>query len=314
MGLIPNIDILLPKFLYHFMHTVDLYEYSQATTVPSVRKSDVEQIALPLPPLPEQERIVSRIEELFSDLEAGVAALERVRAGLKRYKASVLKAAVSGKLVDGNLQVEEGVLPKGWRWVKLGELIRDGPTNGLYLPKSRYGVGIPILRIDDYQNGYSKSSGELRLVDATPNEVEKYGLREGDLIINRVNSPSHLGKCEIISKRNLPAIFESNMMRIRLSLERAEPNYIESYLQSVDGKSRLIRNAKWAVNQASINQQDVVSTLVPLPPLDEQRRIVAEVERRLSVVGEVESAVEAGLVRAGRLRQAVLRSAFEGRL
>ena len=68
------------------------------------------------------------------------------------------------------------------------------------------------------------------------------------------------------------------------------------------------------VGQANVNGTKLSNMPIPLPPLDEQRQIVTEVERRLSVVREVEAAVEAGLVRAGRLRQAVLRSAFEGRL
>ena len=93
-------QISSPRFLYYYLHTIDLYEYSQATTVPSVRKSDVLQIEFPLPPLPEQERIVARIESLFTQLEAGVAALKRAQAALKRYKASVLKAACEGRLVE----------------------------------------------------------------------------------------------------------------------------------------------------------------------------------------------------------------------
>jgi type I restriction enzyme S subunit len=70
----------------------------------------------------------------------------------------------------------------------------------------------------------------------------------------------------------------------------------------------------YGAGKPGLNLTNLRELLVALPPLDEQRRIVAEVERRLSVVGEVESAVEVGLVRGGKLRQAVLRSAFEGRL
>src|SRR4051812_13879961 len=80
------------------------------------------------------------------------------------------------------------------------------------------------------------------------------------------------------------------------------------------GRKRLISNAKWAVNQASINQQDVSSTPVPLPPYDEQRVIVSEIERLLSNIDESEFQVEAGLKRAARLRQSILKRAFEGRL
>jgi type I restriction enzyme S subunit len=204
-------------------------------------------------------------------------------------------------------------LPDGWCWASLGMLIASGPQNGLYLPKERYGRGHPILRIEDYQDGMSRSSEELRRVQADEAQVESYGMRTGDLIINRVNSPSHLGKCLVVEHRNLPALFESNMMRIGLS-HLVDGRYIASYLRSRAGRTRLTQNAKWAVNQASINQTDVEEVAVPLPPLAEQGRIAAEVERRLSLIDALDAAASANLKRAETLRQAILKRAFEGKL
>jgi type I restriction enzyme S subunit len=103
------------------------------------------------------------------------------------------------------------------------------------------------------------------------------------------------------------------MMCMSLS-KNVNPYFVEFYLRSAHGRARLIRNAKWAVNQASINQGDVGITPVPLPSLAEQKRIVAEVERRLSVVAAMEQAVAVNLARAERLRQSILHRAFTGRL
>jgi type I restriction enzyme S subunit len=204
-------------------------------------------------------------------------------------------------------------VPKGWCWTNMASITVDGPQNGLYLPQSLYGQGIPILRIDDYQDGWSRAASELRLVDTSKEQVEKYNLAIRDLVINRVNSPSHLGKCLVVSTRNVPSLFESNMMRLRLS-KFVSTRFIEFYLRSPFGRRQLTKNAKWAVNQASINQKDVGSTSVALPPLAEQQRIVEEVECRLSVVSSLEAAVQANLRRAERLRQSILKRAFEGRL
>ncbi len=99
MGLHPFPGVLHPKFLFYFMWTIRLGDSSRATTVPSVRKSDVENISLPLPPLPEQHRIVAETEKQFTRLDASVVALKRAQANLKRYRASVLKAACEGSLV-----------------------------------------------------------------------------------------------------------------------------------------------------------------------------------------------------------------------
>lgn len=103
------------------------------------------------------------------------------------------------------------------------------------------------------------------------------------------------------------------MMKARLA-DCVNPRYVEFYLRSREGRTRLTSGAKWAVNQASINQEDVKRTPLPLPPLAEQTRIVAEVERRLSVVEELEAVVSANLQRANRLRQSILQKAFSGRL
>jgi type I restriction enzyme, S subunit len=97
MGLTPEYGVE-PLYLYYFMLTQHLGQLSRATTVPSVRRGDVGSIVMPLPPLPEQQRITDALEELFSDLEAGVAALKRVQKKLAHYRAAVLRAAVDGSL------------------------------------------------------------------------------------------------------------------------------------------------------------------------------------------------------------------------
>ena len=344
-----NAGFTLNSYLMHFLNFFDYHGYVTGTTRFKLNQSEMRKIPIPLAPLLEQRRIVAEIEKQFTRLDAGVAALKRVQANLKRYRASVLKAACEGRLapqdpadepadrllarilaerrakweaehpgkkyVEPAAAVTDGLpaLPVGWCWSTISSVTVLGPQNGLYLPQSAYGSGIPILRIDDYQNGSSRASGELRLVRADDDEIKKYRLFENDLVINRVNSLSHLGKCLLVSPRNLPAIFESNMMRLRLASGVA-PTFVEKWLQSNLGRSLLTQRAKWAVNQASINQEDIGITPVPIPPHPEQHRIVAEVERRLSVVAEVEAAVVVNLARAGRLRQAVLKRAFEGKL
>ncbi|BAY94967.1 MULTISPECIES: restriction endonuclease subunit S [unclassified Tolypothrix] len=285
-----------------------------------------------LPPLPEQHRIVTKIEELFTQLDAGVELLKKVKAKLKRYRQAVLKAAVEGNLTKEWREANQGELepasvllerilnqrrekweaeqlakmkaqgktpkddswklkykeptapdtsdlpelPDEWVWVTMEMLTIQGPQNGIYLPKSDYGSGIPILRIDDFQDNFSRSSCELNLVRATTDDIERYSLSEDDLVINRVNSPSHLGKCLVVTDKHIPSLFESNMMRLHLS-SFYKVLFAAYYLRSVIGKSRLISNAKWAVNQASINQTDVGNTAIPLLPIEEQQKVIEDV-------------------------------------
>ncbi len=152
---------------------------------------------------------------------------------------------------------------------------------------------------------------KIHITKQKSKELEGYAALPSDVLISRSGTvgevcvvPEHLGEARI----------STNVMRVVLDQEvmlsdffvmlfNGSPFVLDQITELCKGSTRVF-----------LNQSILKSIVFPLPPLDEQRRIVAEVERRLSVVGEVESAVEAGLVRAGRLRQSVLRSAFEGRL
>jgi type I restriction enzyme S subunit len=241
------------------------------------------------------EQNIAEIEKQFSRLDEAIANLDRVKASVRRYVTAIFEEAFAGPIS-----------------CTLGDVIASGPQNGLYLPKSKYGEGTPILRIDDYQTGWCRPLGELRRVRATPAQMKAWTLDEGDVIINRVNSPTHLGKCLSVSGALRGALFESNMMRLRLR-DAVLPRYMELYLGSKTGRARLTKRAKWAVNQASINQRDVRSTPIPLPPLAEQQRVVADMERRLSIVRAIEAEADANHKRAATLRQAVLSGAFVNR-
>lgn len=118
-------DILNHYLAYWLLGNVDFFiQQATGTTFKEITKSKLRNFTIPVPPLPEQERIVAKIEELFTQLEAGTSALERVQAGLRRYKASVLKAAVEGKLLNDEVRMQnDGELPEGWRVVKMEEKI-----------------------------------------------------------------------------------------------------------------------------------------------------------------------------------------------
>ena len=345
-------------YLQAFTNSADRQEYVTGTTRLKLTQAALNSIPVPIAPLAEQRRIVAEIEKQFTRLDASVAALKRVQANLKRYRASVLNAACEGGLVpteaefaraDGRdyepadrlLQrilaerrarweaqekrrgkYKEPVapntsglpkLPEEWAWATVDQLIVDSPQNGIYKPKSQYGDGVPVLRIEDYQDFHLRDREQLQRLKITTEETTIYGLDARQLIINRVNSPSHLGKTLLVPDHLPPAVFESNMMKV-IPSKYTDPSFLAHYLRSPVGRARLTTRAKWAVNQASINQSDVCMTPVPLPPLAEQRRIIAEVERRLSVIQQAEAAVEANLARAERLRQSILKQAFSGKL
>ena len=287
-------DDALPEYVYWWLKGAKQLAESLAsgTTFLEISGTNAKKLPIPIAPLATQREIVAELEKQFSRLDEAVANLQRVKANLKRYKDSVYSESFGNE-------------PNS----TLGDLIEVGPQNGLYLPKDLYGDGVPILRIDDYQTAWIRPVQELRRVKATQEQISTWALCEDDLLVNRVNSMTHLGKCVRIPKSLSGTVFESNMMRVRLTAA-ASPKYVEHYLASGLGKKRLIGNAKWAVNQASINQKDVRATPIFIPDLPAQLALVTEIDRQLSIVREVEAEVDANLQRAQALRQATLSKAF----
>jgi type I restriction enzyme, S subunit len=338
-----------------------------SVTVKHLSSKTIGDIGLPLPPRAEQARIVAKLEELLSDLNAGVAELKAAKKKLAQYRQSLLKAAVEGTLTfdwraknpatetgaqllarilterrarwearqlakfkeqgkpspkDWQKKYPEPVqpdttglpeLPQGWVWACLDALIVDGPQNGLYLPGDRYGFGTPILRIDDYQIGWHRSRASLNLVNADEALCKTYSLVSGDLVINRVNSMTHLGKSLLVTKSLDGVLFESNMMRSSLSA-LSSGEFVAFYLGSDVGRMRLTRDAKWAVNQASINQQDVRRTPVPVAPAAEQEVIASLLKEQLDAADRQRVAIEQSLKQSTAQRQNILRAAFSGQL
>ena len=204
-------------------------------------------------------------------------------------------------------------LPAEWCWTALDALIDEGPQNGLYLPAESYGQGTPILRIDDYQIGSYRARDALKRVMANDAVQSLYRLSGQDVVINRVNSMTRLGKSLAIPQELDGVLFESNMMRMQLS-SAVDVGYVTSYLGSAGGRARLTANAKWAVNQASINQQDVRQTPIPLPPCAEQVSIFEALSAQFQGTKEQEKAIGHGLRQASAQRQNILRAAFSGQL
>ena len=299
-GVVPDKG-LDQKYLYYFCVHFNFMPLDKSTGRPSLAKSDLLKIEMPVPPLPEQERIVARIEELFSQLDAGVETLKKTKAQLAVYRQAVLKEAFDS--IEASF------------YHPLRAAILGSPQNGLYKPKSDYcDNGTPILRIDGFYDGFILSDYSFKRVSLSAEEIERYRLELGDLVVNRVNSMPYLGKCALVRNLIEPTVFESNMMRIKLDTDKVEGDWITYYLSSHGGRKELTKNAKQAVNQASINQTDVGNALVPIPSINEQKRLITVIESRLSVCDSIEQTVDAALQQAEAMRQSILKDSFEGRL
>lgn len=182
----------------------------------------------------------------------------------------------------------------------LGTVVSRGPQNGLYKEAAAYGAsGTPIVRIDSFDDGKVHSIGRLKRVQISPLEAKLYGLRAGDLLVNRVNTIDLVGKSAIVPPLNEATVFESNIMRLTVSIADAMPQYVGLWLCGPEARSHFLRSAKSAIGQASINQGDVMACPISIPSLDEQLRITSVISSADEQIAEEEDR----LAKLRRLRQ-----------
>ena len=353
-GLVFGGDQLYDMFLtYYLSEAVQRFRYEgRGTTISGVTKRQLRELPVLLPPLAEQRRIVAEIEKQFTRIDASVDALERAQANLKRYRASVLKTACEGRLVPtgAELALAEGSdyeradellerilaerrarwesqakrgrkykepvapdmsdlpqLPEGWVWAtlpQLGELNRGKSKHRPRNDPRLLGGPYPFVQTGDIRH----SEGFVTHHSQTYTD---FGLAQsrlwpaGTLCITIAANIAETG---ILS---YPACFPDSVVGFVYDEDPVTTKFLEVFVRSA--RDTLERFAP-ATAQKNINLKVLSDLAVPLPPFAEQRRIVAEVERRLSVVQQAEEAVEAGLVRAERLRQSILKLAFSGKL
>ncbi len=196
-------------------------------------------------------------------------------------------------------------LHKKWEWVRLGDLI-ESMTNGIYKPAKYYADnGIGCLRM------YNISDGKINLLNLKrilldEGELEQYQLIQGDLLVNRVNSRELVGKAGVINPNKEPLIFESKNIRVRFIISNILPKYINILFQTVEVRKVFEGTAKQTCGQASISQPQIANIVTPLPPLEEQARIVARVDHLMSMCDELEAGLLRSLADGERLMEAVV--------
>ena len=326
-----------------------------------ISRGNLATIPLPVPPLPEQRRIVAEIEKQFTRLEAGVAALRRVQANLKRYRAAVLKAACEGRLVPTEAELaktdqhkatyETGEqllarilkerrdnwqgrgkyrepekpetntlckLPNGWAWASPEEVSSNevysfaiGPF-GSNLKVSDYTTsGVPLVFVRNIRASKFGDSSTIFVSKAKADDLRAQSISGGYILITKMGAPP--GDACLYPISEPEAIITADCIKLRLTPLLPQKHFFVHVINSELVKPQLKLITK-GVAQMKVSLGRFSTIAFPLPPLAEQTRIVAEVERRLSVIDELATVVTTNLQRATRLRQSILQKAFTGQL
>ena len=291
-------EIVLPRYLYYgTMYIVlKMPNRGYARHYQYIEKED-----LPVPSLSEQERIVAKIEELFSQLDAGVETLKKIKAQLAIYRQAVLKEAFEGN-DSAEVLAENVVLKKKYSFT-------IGPF-GSDLKVSDYTIsGIPLVFVRDIRNRFS--SNEHKYVSIEKGEqLKAHQVFQGNLLITKMGDPP--GDC-CIYPFEYPAVITADCIKMEIDRTIILPLYAMYYIQSGYGKEP-IKAITQGVAPKKVSLARFKKFRFKIRSLSDQRRIVESIESRFSVCDNIEQTVDSSLQQADALRQSILKDAFEGRL
>lgn len=294
-GISPG-DKLCPKYLYYFCCSFNFKGLDKSTTIPSLAKRDLLQIEMPVPSLGEQERIVFKIEELFSKLDASVAELQTAKEKLKVYRQAVLFRAFQN-LTDTIIMD------------KVANMIDPQPS---HRTPPEVINGVPYIGVGDIDYSVSKVKfGEARKVspEVLQDHQARYTLHKGDFIMGKIGT---IGKPFLVP---LPQDYtlSANVILIQPNCGKIVPEFLYWQFSSPFVTQQLTEGAV-ATSQPAFGIKKARLLSIKMCNIEEQSKIVSEIEDSLSICDNIEQTIDTSLQQTDALRQSILKQAFEGRL
>ena len=292
--------------------------------VPNVNANKLKSIIIPLSPLEEQNRIVEKIEELFSDLDKATEDLKKSQEQLKIYRQAVLNAAFEGKLTEEwskknisrlaeevlkikNENIDELFkIPKSWKWLKILQIgeVETGTTPRKNV-KSNYGQDYPFYKPTDLEAGINVRKAREYLSKRGLSKARF--LPKNSILVTCIGAT--IGKTGII---RLPGASNQQINAI-IPYKFANPNFIYYQVISPYFQEQIISKSS-STTLPILNKSRFKELLIVMATKEEQEQIVQEVESRLSVCDKLEETVQQSLEKIEYLRQSILKKAFEGKL
>ena len=295
---VPN-DGIDKMYLYHYLCSVvaELYSKTHGSGMVHITKGPFMATPIPVPPIEEQRRIVAQIEELFSELDNGMETLRKTKQQLAVYRQAVLKDAFNGC--------------EAWDKCCFSDLMSE-VRNG-YGQKPDDCGNYRILKISAVRPLHLDFS-ESRL-NKTPFSDEDT-IAENDILFTRYNgSREYVGVCAAVSALNEPYAYPDKLIKCRPKIQNPiHSKYLAYYMSQGEARKYLRSKIKTTSGQNGIAGADIKKTVVHLPDMSVQTRIVTEIETRLSVCDSIDKTVDTALQQAEAMRQSILKQAFEGSL
>ena len=309
----PKLHTDVSFLLYLFQNLErNIIKVSSGTTVLGINLNLLNEIKIPIPPFPEQQAIVSKIEELFSELDNGIAQLKTAQQQLKVYRQSLLKWAFEGKLTNKHLK--EGELPKGWKNVELKgivERISDGPFGSNLKSIDYVNEGVRVIRLENIGEMEFRNEYKTFVTQEKYETIKRYTVGKGDIIFSSFISESI--RSVILPDYIESAINKADCFLVRVSEATVSKKYLAYYFSTKAMQNQLVNQIHGAT-RPRINTTQLKASKIPFAPLKEQQLIVSELESKLTVCDKIEETISQSLQQAETLRQSILKKAFEGKL
>lgn len=298
LALLRPLDGLLPVYLLHFINSPlaknQFNKRLKGIGVPNLHLEEIREVEIPLPPLPEQQRIVSILDEAFAAIAKAKANTEQNLRNAKELFNCYLLNVLSDKK---------------WETKTIGDVCRKVEYGSA--TKSKNIGKIAVLRMGNIQNG--RFNWEKLVYSDDEKENKQYLLEYNDVLFNRTNSPELVGKTAIY-KGEMPAIFAGYLIRIHRKEDLIDADFLNYYLNSEIaleyGKTVVISS----VNQANINGTKLKGYPIPCPPLKEQQAIVQKLHSLSVETKKLEAIYQQKINDLEELKKSILQKAFSGEL
>lgn len=313
-SVVPNKSIFSDYLYYYLFSAKDqAVKAASGTTFKEISLKAFSQLTIPVPPLPEQQAIVAKIEELFSDLENGKQQLLIAQQQLKVYRQSLLKWAFEGKLTNKN--VKDGELPEGWKWVNLGELIKKIEAGKSFKCDERVPSDkeVGVLKVSAISWAKYNENESKTVVDSS-RIIPEYFVNKGDFLFSRANTIELVGAVVLVHSVSKKLMLSDKTLRIIFN-EMVLKEFILNYLRSGQGRNEIERLSTGnQLSMRNIGQERIRQIIIPYPPIEEQQLIVDDLESKLTVCDNIAETINQSLRQVETLKQSVLKKAFDGKL
>lgn len=296
-----NTDLVIPKYIFYRLQIIQ-FDHS---THKRYWIQSYSKIKVSIPSLDEQSRIVSRIDELFSELDKAVDTLKTTKEQLAVYRQAVLKDAF-----DNAQAMCERFTPIEELLVTDRKGMSTGPFGTMLKKHEHKTTGVPMLGIENIDSGKFIDGNKIFVTPEKAAELKSFALKSGDIIISRSGT---VGELCVVPPRMEGALLSTNLMRVSLDCQKVLPEYFIYLFQSKGIVLDQVKELCKGSTRIFLNQTILKQIQFPIPNVHEQLQIINTIESRLTFCDNIEKTVDTALAQADAMRQSILKQAFEGK-